>query len=581
MINEDSLSAQQKRVVNQDGIFVVKACPGSGKTYSVAARIARLLHDPQFDFSRKGIAALSFTNVAWQEIEKKLKEAFNVKTPVGYPHFIGTIDSFINQYIFLPFGHLIMSCGKRPELVGEPYNRWYYPNLGNGEKAFYQYFDLFSFDIAGEVIPIGNILNTFFGGKYLHLRNHIRSSKETLFKDGKANQSDAIYIAHRILKDYSLIGKGILNRFSHFIIDEGQDTNDLQIAIIDILKDKGLNQIALIGDPDQAIFEWNNARPELFTKKYELEKWCRIDLNENRRSSRSICDCSRHLLGIPNYEVIGADKDYNYKPRVVMHKEDEKSVNQIVQEYLQCCKDRQITINSEDVAVLFRSRRVVGKWCGVSTIEETEEPWLTNHGYVREIVFGKFLLESGDFRRGFRSIERGYHKAVEPGLKFCSEEFINNKIEELGFKSYRNKIFQFANLLPPTREAVLKQWIAEANQLLLSDKINIKLSTHAKKSDVAIKNLFKMDAQPSNAECFLGTIHSAKGKTFEAVMLVLAHKAGNSNYETLLFPKKTLSSKQKEELRTVYVAMTRPRKILWIAVPESDCEVWRKKLDIT
>ncbi|MFO8067361.1 MAG: UvrD-helicase domain-containing protein [Bacteroidales bacterium] len=75
-----NLSKKQKDILNYGkGEVVVKACPGSGKTYSVAARISRILHNKIF--SRKGIAALSFTNVACNEIESKLAEDFNIQVP--------------------------------------------------------------------------------------------------------------------------------------------------------------------------------------------------------------------------------------------------------------------------------------------------------------------------------------------------------------------------------------------------------------------------------------------------------------------------------------------------------------------
>jgi len=121
----NTLSEQQKKIVfEKSGKFVVRACPGSGKTYSVAARLAHRIEN--WKYKRKGIAALSFTNAAWKEIELQLKKSFNLSNKIQYPHFLGTLDSFINQHIFLPFGHLIMECQKRPVLVGEPHGSWNY-----------------------------------------------------------------------------------------------------------------------------------------------------------------------------------------------------------------------------------------------------------------------------------------------------------------------------------------------------------------------------------------------------------------------------------------------------------------------
>jgi DNA helicase-2/ATP-dependent DNA helicase PcrA len=114
-----SLSPKQREIVLENvGKCVVRACPGSGKTYSLAAMIAYNMK--KWNQKCQGIAALSFTNVAWKEVEKQLNDKFYIRIPVEYPHYLGTIDCFINKFIFLPYGHLIMGCKKRPILVGNP-----------------------------------------------------------------------------------------------------------------------------------------------------------------------------------------------------------------------------------------------------------------------------------------------------------------------------------------------------------------------------------------------------------------------------------------------------------------------------
>lgn len=91
------------------GKVIVKACPGSGKTLCVSERIIRFINE--HEDNQSGLAILSFTNVAIDEISERYEKETNEK--IVYPHFIGTIDSFINKYIFLPFGHLVMNCKKK------------------------------------------------------------------------------------------------------------------------------------------------------------------------------------------------------------------------------------------------------------------------------------------------------------------------------------------------------------------------------------------------------------------------------------------------------------------------------------
>ena len=97
----DSLSDEQKELLNRDGKIVLRACPGSGKTYTVSAKLADLISS--WDSKIGGIATLSFTNVAWKEIDKNLgREIDNIFKPQK-----NICRSFIySTATAKPYGHL-------------------------------------------------------------------------------------------------------------------------------------------------------------------------------------------------------------------------------------------------------------------------------------------------------------------------------------------------------------------------------------------------------------------------------------------------------------------------------------------
>ena len=101
-ISGNELTDQQRAICKESGSFVVQACPGSGKTRTVGTRLAWRIAN--WNSRRSGIAALSFTNVAWQEIGKYLHDTLALPTSPPHPHFLGTIDSFVNRFILAPFG---------------------------------------------------------------------------------------------------------------------------------------------------------------------------------------------------------------------------------------------------------------------------------------------------------------------------------------------------------------------------------------------------------------------------------------------------------------------------------------------
>ena len=114
------LTQEQQDFLAAEGKIVLCAVPGSGKTYVVAEKMVKSL----VDWSRRhqGIAALSFTNVASEEIKKQIANSTLGLSEVGYPHFIGTLDSFINNFIFLRFGYLMPPPKrKRPVIVHDNY----------------------------------------------------------------------------------------------------------------------------------------------------------------------------------------------------------------------------------------------------------------------------------------------------------------------------------------------------------------------------------------------------------------------------------------------------------------------------
>lgn len=598
------LTPKQKKIVEGKGKFVVKACPGSGKTFTIAARIANLLSERQNDYL--AIAALSFTNVACSEIQHKLETNFNIKTPLPWPHFIGTIDSFINNYIFLPFGHLIMGCQGRPELVGAPVSYWseydimlrkYYKSGSEWKISVRdpnEYFDKVTFNKEDEIIPIYSM--DFFpfswgkirkkDGNYRKDVEEIINTKKVILKEGKAIQADANYVSLKVLSKYERILKNLSNRFSHFMIDEAQDTTDVQMEIVNLLENNGANELVLIGDPNQAIFEWNTAKPELFEKKYsEWDNSADYEINENHRSSKLICKCTNKLLEIAeNNSVNNGVKDYPFKPQIVIHKEgyDKKIITEIVNAFLKSCSENNITISQDNVAILYRSHSV-GEWLEIPNPSKRETPWKNGNYFVRDIVYGKYLIDNYTFDKGFNNVERGYHKYSYGNKTDVSKKYIDTEIEKVGYKEYRNNLFKFFDLLPTTKNIKLNEWIFNTNKLLLQNQFSSKLVVENNKANITIDELFGNSMKVKEFNYYVGTIHSAKGKTFEAVLLLLSKHAGSSQYKNILFPQrnKALSEFQREELRNIYVAITRPRKILMLAVPETDEVIWKEKFGLT
>ena len=94
------ITDEQRAAIKSDArLTIVRACPGSGKTRAFSARFAWDVATSKS--ARHGVAAMSFTNVAQEEVRRRVRE---MQVPDGHPHFVGTIDSFLLRYVVRRFG---------------------------------------------------------------------------------------------------------------------------------------------------------------------------------------------------------------------------------------------------------------------------------------------------------------------------------------------------------------------------------------------------------------------------------------------------------------------------------------------
>lgn len=561
----ESLSVRQREIVfEKSGKFVVRACPGSGKTYCVSARLARLISE--WENKYVGIAAVSFTNVAWLEIERKYSEIFQVGDRLSFPHFIGTIDSFINKYIFLPFGHLVLKCKGRPTLVGEPHGIW------TGKYFSDSLFDNLSYNLVGDIYPI----NERIMPRNWTANESILRSKKNINKGGFATQSDANYFAMKILEEFPQIAKSVAIRFPYLIVDEAQDTSEIQMRIIDLLIENGLNQVMLVGDPDQAIFEWNDARPDLLNQKFS--EWENsIVLNESRRSSQNICNCTFNISSLiePSTAVCHEVKDFLHQPRVITY---DKNLPQLVSDFIVECEQNGIVASEDSIAVIYRSKNLINDITGIPEVPYNSSPWSTHDNYTKDFAKGKFLYDNGDFKGGFKAIEKAILKQVG-NLSFCSDDTVERMMEKMGFVNFKSQVFGFINLLPKT-DITLSNWIVVVNQKLTEKNFKFQLSITNAGANFTFNQVFLNESKEVTERNYrLGTVHSVKGETFDATLLVLKTKGIGKAYRTIL--NENISISDSEELRIAYVGMTRPRKLLVIAVPNQENKTaWDNKMQL-
>lgn len=251
----------------------VSACPGSGKTTVLIAKL-KLLADRMPLEDGAGICVLSHTNVAVNEIKTKLPG--DVDKLINYPNFFGTIQAFVDRFVTIPYLRSIV--GRNVRAVD---NTTYAKHMLNRIQNNTQYNALkerivLGFKFANQYKSILEYVQA------LHLKNNGslylgKSTKalsvadkdpakqfnelinDLLKHEGIMKYEDAYYYAkvalNDLLKEYPNF---ISKRFRYVFIDEYQDCDDNQRQIIEALFNPEKCTLIRIGDPDQAIYDYEN-----------------------------------------------------------------------------------------------------------------------------------------------------------------------------------------------------------------------------------------------------------------------------------------------------------------------------------
>ncbi len=272
----------------------VEACPGSGKTEVAGLKAAYELAG--WRHRTCGIAILAFTRNSAKVIRERVAHYAGADA-AQYPHFIGTIDSWLHGYLLQPFGHVITGyAGKNGDfsirLIETDSRAAFLHNYtvthdGKGIQA-HRYYKRHDGTLEGT--PRTNI--THFDTQLL------LEAKDRFLQAGFATYQDAEHICYQVLKQYPTIAHRLRTRFPQIIVDECQDLSHSQLSIFYKLVKAG-GVVHLIGDPQQAIYQFRKVNPDDLTGFIKALDLHRKTLSWNFRSNQQIIDACCGLINAP------------------------------------------------------------------------------------------------------------------------------------------------------------------------------------------------------------------------------------------------------------------------------------------
>jgi hypothetical protein len=614
------------------GLSVVSARPGTGKTTTVAEYCIDVSDRwSKHHANWQGIAVLSYTNVARVELERKVASSGRGRSLLAAQNFIGTIDSFVNRFLFLPHGAMEMGfSGGRPKLVGEPYGAWRVSDAvkeglpaGSSSPTF---FDCYSFGAKGLPIVVDKAPRQISFGRTQSAAaptqgnmNNIIKMKRHVWSFGLATQSDSNYLALATLVESPLLTQAIVSRFPVMVIDEAQDMTEVQHELLTHLTNAGLDHVVLVGDEFQAIYEWNTARPELFVARCDPQSgWRPARLSETFRCSPAICSALANLAqsgGALKVATNGRNRDYpsNVEIRgwdIAGFNVVSQSIDELAAELDQ---DRPHDANSDcsTIAVVARAGDTVASlqcsYTGVSSVVPSAAPsWNdpNTKGFLRIVHH----LLANDFHSAVAAYES----------MLCNKQGLDVRADmrlamaaRLGTESRKLLDYRSALLYDL---ADIKSILAEVRGLTISDCAMVTemelrlLDEDARRSIRAdclsfrnsskfgqnrpIATLFAAPLERSyvqhpgypKIQLVFATVHSVKGETYDGVVYFTKDsssacgcKSGSARSWIKILQHNIVECEQK---RIVYVALSRAARGLHLVVPSVAVDAWREKLGI-
>ena len=577
---EYDLTPQRQAYLDARGHTILTACPGSGKTTSIVKKLRAVSQYCAERYGKHtGFACLSFTNKACAELKQKYREMHDER--LTFPNEVLTIDSFIMQYVVLPFWYLCDACKKKPIVVNEEeiLNPIYFNNVfRNGKWNSYPIQPLSKFgkkQYDKVLYKKSPALVSREKNGYRWNHNTINKAKEveyceTVFtyrlSKGFITSGDALWMVCDILKNHQEIARALVARFPYIIVDEAQDNSELHFDFFKLLKRAGLQNLEFVGDVCQSIYGFNSARPELLQDMMAEEDWNVLPLSECRRSNQRIIDLYSKLKSsdVPAISSHGVeDKGIP----IVVYKYDDENVRDVIRNFYQECDTKELPSR----IILARGVRKCKKLAGVKDVDF--KYWKTDLPYL--LIDAVFASEANDMDYAFRKIRLVLSRLMTEDSPDAKRQFIHEIEHNIDWNA---RIFGFLKQIP-SFSLSFKEW-SEQTCVLLHDFWELdeqpmfvpyqRQEGYKMKEmgNVPVERFHQSRDESSDYHKNIDTIHAVKGATLDAVLLFLSSNSIGQGISLNDFPRRAIRN-MTESQRMIYVACSRATQFLAFAVPKS------------
>lgn len=533
--------------------FVVRACPGSGKTRAIVDRFVRLA---AVDLRSAGVAVLSFTNLVAEEIRDRCGRSSTALVP-GFPNFVGTIDAFIGRYFAVPFNPW---GAKRQPVLLDSWDRVPH-NVGfQGTPVSLDWLE----DADGPTPKfdprlVQGKLDAVPADKVPGLVSRAAALRKSLLRRGYISSHDARIAAAAILADRSkaaALGRALSSRFREVLVDEAQDCNGLDWRIFEWLAAVGV-PVCYVADVDQAIYEFRGGEPGRLADRARATK--ELTLTANFRSAPSICGFAATLRADKKPDKpVGKHSTEAQKVVVI---DGQKLSSEFGQRFVAHAGD--LGIPEENCIVLGHADAVACRVAGQVAQDNRKDSKLVQLADAVSL-FRRRGATARDLALASQAIKLLLLSLLNMEVEAQTPE---DKAEEEGIPSRwlgRAALQLLTSLpLPPKKKEDVSAWIDRFKTELfaLSGPDGKKPAFNLKKLPRAPTGSWSIRPEGERRLPAM-TVHKAKGCEFDAVLFVIPESKARSQ-ELLDAWEKDVND---EVRRVAYVGVTRARRLLGIAV---------------
>ncbi len=613
------LNPQQQEAVQTVNVpLLISAGAGSGKTRVITYKIIYLIKE--LKITPYHILGVTFTNKAADEMYRRVSHLLHQKKINLWISTFHSLCSYILKKEWKsPF--IIIDENDKKSIIKEKVVQKdldldiYVPSVISSLISKLKNNKISSENKRSDFVP--EEYNAFFEiyGEY---EEYKQNNQYFDFDDLLINTLRLFYLNKSILDIYK-------NRFQHILVDEFQDTNDLQYELIYLLGFEKKN-ITIVGDPDQSIYSWRGASVYNFQRfKQDFKDYKIIKLEQNYRSTNNILKAASSLITHnTSYDQknLWSDKKEGEKIKIFSGSfiEDESNfiVNTIMELKEKSCPYREIAIFCrtnyyyENLEFALREKNIPYKIIGgVKFFERLEIKNLMayfkflinfkdeisllkiinipNRGLGRQTIEKLKILalqrktslftllqeiDQYDILENKRRIIKDFvhliQKLSKQKEKMSIVDFSKYLIKQIHYGDYLEKFPEFEVRMNNVDEFLkdINEFYNKYKQVTLQDYID-KISL--------ISEIDKLDESEDKVNII--TIHNAKGLEFPVVFIIGLHEGMFPHYKVL--QSQHVDRDMEEERRLFYVGITRTKELLYLTYCQTQRLLYQSKVKVT